>query len=653
MKLILNGIEADGITGDVVMSFVSNNLRDISTRNSNYSNTFSLAITNTNRQIFESAEVVTSESVVVYRKLTAQILVDGFEVVNGLAILKGSKELYSVAVFSGGIDFIQSIKDFDLELIRDEIDSLDHTNLIASINARRFNKTDVVYPNIDYGYFERWSLGFTSIPQYFFFPAIYTKWLLDKVFYHLGYSYEGELFEGEVWNNLALPCYNIQDQSFFEVDYSKTIVAGDISGTESYITFPIENTDDNILYKEFVIPVIGTVHGYDLTGYDTGDRFSLECLGTLDWPVILLYAHMAPDLEVRLRIIDKTDGTIKGDTFVLNYSPSKSMSFDFVVYSFNDLGVITPATDVLVWYFKSTANAGIYSSYTLENLFTANQITFNLKQYKAVGTVFVRMYESLPDFKVSDLLKAVLNIEGAFIKIDDSIKKITAYYYEDIRKNKGRAYDWSDLLDLSEEPEITYRMSEYAQDSVFKYTNDDEDIFLSEEFGQGSITVDDQTLDNRKEVLTVPFSLCNVGATAEDRITMGKIYTGEKWIKDDLGNFVIDQDAKVDNFKPRLVQLTDSSSEIYIAGEVVQSRDVINTITFDKVIPKRYGLVTDILNRTKIVNALFRLKVNDVYNLDHSIPVYVKHFNEYFFINDVKQFNFTSSQSTMVELIRI
>lgn len=639
MRLILNDIEADGIIGEIVMSFVSNNLREIANRNSNYSNNFTLEITNNNRKIFQSAEVVNSESVVTYRKLTAKILVDGFPVVEGLAVLNGSKDFYYVNVYSGGIDFIQSIKDFDLENIRAEIDSLDHEDTIAELNSRRFNKTDVTYPNIDYGYFERWDAGFSSMPQYFFFPSIYAKWLLDTVFNNLGYVYEGALFQGEVWNNLALPCYRVEDISNFEVDYSKVIQVQTLS-VDQYLSFNIDNSDENSKYTEIAIPVIGTVSAYDLSSYTTGGYFALECGGTIS----VVGNSTATGLTVRLRIIDKTDGTVKGDAFVITYPAAKSFSFDFVIYSFSNLGLIDPLTDVFVWQFSSGSSLLLY---------TEDRITFNLKEYRAVGTTFVRMFKSLPDFKVSDLLKAFLNIEGAFLKVDDNIKKITGYYYDDIVKNKGIAYDWSDLLDLSEEPEITYRINEYAQNSVFNYTNDDKDIFLDEEFGQGSILVDDKTLDKRKPVLTVPFSLCNVGATANGRITMAKLYTGAKYIKDDIGDFVIDPDAKVDNFKARLVQLADSSSPIYIAGVTVQSRDVINTITFDKVIPKRYGLIKDVMNRTKVVNALFRLKPNDVYNIDYSIPLYVKYFNEYFFINEIKQFNFTTPQSTMVELIRI
>ena len=650
MKLILNDIEADGISGDVVMSFVSNNLKDIATRNGNYSNNFNLALTNNNKRIFESAEVLSSLSEVTYTKLTAKIIVDGLEVVNGFAVLNESGDSYDVSIFSGVTLFIDAIKEFSIESIKDSFTSLDHPWTTDEIESRRQTKENIVYPNIDYGHFEL-SNSYSATLDYIY-PSVYAKYVIDKTLEFLDYRKVGAFWSGEVYQNLALPCYRLVDRGNFLSSWSREFSSGDLSGVETYFTFDEIESDDDNQYQIINIPGIGDVGCYVFSADPDTRSYALECSGEFKAAFHEIFSAY-PIVDVELRIIDRTTGTQVGTALAIQYGDFEpTYSFDFVSYSLSDLNLVDFTTDVLVWWFKVTPSATKPLT-TMANFETTSPLTFSIKETLSLGERFVRVYDSLPEFKISDLLKSILNIEGVFLIVSDENKTLTAYYYDDIRSNKSKAYDWSDLLDLSEKPVITYRFNEYAQESTFNYQNDDKDVYLTEDldYGEGVLSIADTTLEKRKKVIDIPFGLCSIGTTclnAAVPITMARIWTGVKWIDGGL-----DFSQKTDKFKNRLVQLVDSNSPIYVEDDTIRSRDVVPSINFDKVIPKRYGLIQDITNKTKIVNCLFNLKVNDIYEFDFSRPVYVSYLNEYFFVNEIKQFKFNRSESTLVELIRI
>jgi hypothetical protein len=63
--------------------------------------------------------------------------------------------------------------------------------------------------------------------------------------------------------------------------------------------------------------------------------------------------------------------------------------------------------------------------------------------------------------------------------------------------------------------------------------------------------------------------------------------------------------------------------------------------------------LTDILTKSKVVNILLYLNSVDINQLDFSIPIYLDYYEAYFYINQVKQFNTTHVDSTLVELVRL
>jgi len=57
--------------------------------------------------------------------------------------------------------------------------------------------------------------------------------------------------------------------------------------------------------------------------------------------------------------------------------------------------------------------------------------------------------------------------------------------------------------------------------------------------------------------------------------------------------------------------------------------------------------------KTKVVECFIRLTTVDIENFDSTIPIWIDYFNDYFYINNVSEFNLTASESTLVTLIRL
>jgi hypothetical protein len=659
MQLIINGVLADGVIGDVVMTFSSDNLSSIITKNGSYSNTFELEITNNNQKIFESAEVVISVSGNTYKKLSCQIVVDGLEVVNGFCVLKSSKKSYSLSVFSGNSSFNNAIKEFDLIEIKPAIDSLDHSPSVGDVVARRFNKTDIVYPNIDYGFFEYFT-GFLNVtPEYFFFYSVYVKYIFQKIVEKLGYQLVGNLWESEVYQNLAIPCGRVIDTAVFNLSASLAVARNEYYGYNKYFSFSSVDLDESNSYNFVTIPILGALRGYSFFEPPVNNAIVLTLKGKFTLFNISQFDTTRFDIE--LRIVNKNTGVIKGTVYGIQFTAFAANSFftkrdftlDEVVFPLSNLNLIDHTTDVLVWYMQRTPNS--FNAAGLSDFRTTEDFEWSFKNELPNTDLQNRVYDSLPSFKASELYQSILALEGAFVIVDEYTKTIQSVYYEEIKNNIGNAYDWSDLLDLTEEPEISYRFKDYGQKNIFKYKNDEDDVYLNRnlKLGEGYLQIDDTTLESTKEVLEIPFSTCSIGTTANGNAVMAKIYTGEKYVLES-GVYNIDPNAKIEKFKARIVKLVDSSSSaIRILNVNTGSREVSNSIYLDKIVNKRYTLFKDITNNTKIVKALFRLKVNDIQGFDFRRPVYVSYFSEYFFVNEITQFKFNEVQSTEVELIRL
>lgn len=114
---------------------------------------------------------------------------------------------------------------------------------------------------------------------------------------------------------------------------------------------------------------------------------------------------------------------------------------------------------------------------------------------------------NLPDITVVDFLKSLMHMYGLFTYYDYRLPSSTIEFLsiDDIyTKYKANAYDWSNRLvnNGKGKMSLTYNYGSYAQVNHLKYA-DEKTVPID---ANGTILVDDNTLETQKDLFTLPFA---------------------------------------------------------------------------------------------------------------------------------------------------
>ena len=254
------------------------------------------------------------------------------------------------------------------------------------------------------------------------------------------------------------------------------------------------------------------------------------------------------------------------------------------------------------------------------------------------------------------------------------VKDIVSKAYSGPQTCVKAALDWdtfyiNDLFqELKQEPEIgMFNVANVSNKegavSLRESSIDTSSGFFNKltNYGRGTLVVDNENVEFEKVKYRAPFSLCAIGSTFNNPLSsntrsMAKIFTGNKYTFDGQ-EYNLDREAEVEGFDTRVVNLSRSTSnpiQITNGSSVVANYEVNNTpILFDYVLRNRFSLISDMLIKTKVVEALFNLTQVDFRNFDFRKPVFVDYLNDYFIVNDIKQFKANEVDSTNVTLIRL
>ena len=214
-----------------------------------------------------------------------------------------------------------------------------------------------------------------------------------------------------------------------------------------------------------------------------------------------------------------------------------------------------------------------------------------------------------------DAMLNLCKIYGAITQIDHFNK---VFYFNSlaiIQSNKKNAKDWSDKL--LKGVEQTFLIGQYAQTNTIVLEQNTQDNNIQ---SKASFTIANKTLSEQKDVLNVPL---------ESQRKQRYIYqvNGEEFVP---------------NKAPTLAKIVkDSSGDFYFIDSTQNANDII-------VYYKDYA---EMLNNGFIIDVQFNLTANDVADIDFFVPIYLKQYGRYFYINEIK--NFVANKPTDVTLIAI
>jgi hypothetical protein len=188
-------------------------VRDISKKNSSYSKTITLPHTNNNSNVLDFIFDVANDSTFnANRKVRAYVLNDTIQVFEGFFQLvkiktdNNSKFEYDCVIFGETDTLIKNIGEGFLTDI--DISELNHLYTKQNIEDSWIKNwsSGYYYPLIDYN--NRFNPARLKILGAFvrdFKPAVYVKYLWNKIFQDAGFTYDSNFLNSQTFNNLIIP----------------------------------------------------------------------------------------------------------------------------------------------------------------------------------------------------------------------------------------------------------------------------------------------------------------------------------------------------------------------------------------------------------------------------------------------------------------
>lgn len=282
------------------------------------------------------------------------------------------------------------------------------------------------------------------------------------------------------------------------------------------------------------------------------------------------------------------------------------------------------------------------------------------------------------DFKSQlDVIKLFVQLYGLFVDIDNNSKVFKAYNLEQIvgRIDSNDFSDWSDKIDRARTHETTFRIGAYEQNNRILFGANS----LLGVQDSGTITVNNTNLKLSKDLFTLPVESTKNGET----VIIQHIDAWPQAADIDVRYTSDDGTYRIyDTIPPAYITLDSVLISKYRASKthVVQRQQAtaytgadwtlkVHMIPYGVpvLIPYQqcyaavgippshyvdtfYKILSDnILNPSRVVEAMFNLTAIDIENLDLLRPVYIEYYGAFFYIQKIN--NYQAGRLTKVTLV--
>jgi hypothetical protein len=653
-ELIINDRRVDlSENTNIGLTFCANNIGELQNRQGNFSNTFKLPITKTNREIFEWSHLQTTASLMPYKKLKATYKQNGVEIVSdGVAEIQSTdNDFFYVNVYSGNLDLIEAIGDISVgELYKNDIVFPWHINSVI------YYPDFFIYPLIDWRadidtFFDTNSVNVTEM-----LPCATMPSLFDRLTERIGFNFKGNFFSSQNYLNMILTPNSFSIPKSDAVKSSQPLIStlstytnipsGSATSWINYFpNFRNENNNPDFATGVFK-PITSKVGKLRFAGeYDL--FFSLTNTGGG------ISTPSPKTVNVYVSISD-VSGTIA------IYGP--------IIYGPNVYGLNRIIIDIETSEMTFVANTVYKVTLTLEVPQTNRNQIVNLTDYQTITTflgamgsvnsqspsvVFPHYLEFTPspkiayntniDFtkiftmKVKDVLKDILNMEGIIIQTNNYSKSIQFNKFDDVILNKSIAKDWSDKLQNS--TQMGFKFGNYAKKNNVKFKTESEfDSYFN---------LTDENLEVEKDVIKFSHD-----ATIENNKYAGYIIPKIDGLKDASNEW--------NNPSWRLLYLKKQITNFnvtYTDGYLTTTQTNIPFCNFKsakELIDENYSNIVDILTNPKVLKIVAKLDVNDISDLDFTIPIQIQrpdlNISGYFYINKIENYKGGLTSCEIIEI---
>jgi hypothetical protein len=623
---------------------------------------FNIPLTANNKRILENPDIVNNISARPYRRLKARVYQDGADQQISFADIESVSDIISIRLYGGNSNFFELIKSQFLSDI-ESIEDINHVWNLANVVASRLKTDEYIYPLINY-HFDNAQIDNASrqFDVRYSLPALFYEWLLNEICVFNGYTLTNNIATLNDFDNtyLTLPClsteYDKKISERFIVNASSSAnvasasISTGISTSEAVpIEFDIETVDDdNVLTTDTESLTFSGGSPESITA----SYYEAKVDGTYNFKSETSIEYIGGGVNVFLVIFKVVGSTAVGIAVEEQTLPATLIQAEFLLTFNADVELAQGERVFLMVYTPVTQVFTSLSGNTLEvNLLEAS--------FSFGDTLYMRyLYKGQ---KVSEIIKYYLQAYCGLITVNEETKTVELTRFDAIQNNIATALDWSGKVDYTNKPNIEYAFNNYGQINNLKYSDDEHVI---KPIGTDStIDIDDETLESENDFIEVKFCASKMQDLLID-LPVPKI-----------GIFVTDgTTTEEEEAEPRILYVekkdatdfTDTSDLDYYNGTSTTSvstsfplawfikENATNNLGFgNNLIEDYYTGFEDVLDRTKIVSSNIRLNAVDINALDFLTPVYIAEYNCYFYISKISNYEYGSTQSTTVELVKL
>ena len=595
-------------------------LADVSSVASSVTTSFKLPKTKNNYEALKSLSLPGDTSNLPYLKNVCKLYNFGTTLIdNGwLKINNSDEESFNVNIENGIIDFFKAIEGKTIGNDLDLTDTNHNKDLITVINS--FERNDYTYIIADYNGLNTYLKGGVNyINVDYLVPSLNSKYIWDKIFTSIGYTYSGSVFNSELFTNLwvtypkAPPTKTDDEQLPDPVLRLSTNKTGNIEFVEDLtydiIEFDLENVstnDNDFLNNKLIVKHTGT--------------YNLKSIidGYADYVVTNNWGDESGSEKSFLLPALRINGVIKlfSNDDTLNLKQGDIVEF------------------LCTWYGLS----GSYISRIREIVF--NSYDFKLYQISQqivdFGSEFldVSLYEFIKEIMMRFALTPFIDVENKHIKFLTLSERI----------NTNNVKDWTDKFVRRTDENYIYK--DYAQRNWLKHKYNDENAT----FNNGFLSVSNQTLQPQKDLYSSKFYSFNNEITSfyDSDFTNNSFPIWNREIKETINNDTTPPTKTYDvnykglsnrfyfirrNILPKTINIGSQLLRIEETANNVAIVDTKNLSYLDAV--NNYKDFVKVLNDTRIHEIELFLNINDLLDLDLESLYYFSQENQYYILNRI------------------
>lgn len=483
-------------------------LADLSTSNASASNSFKLPKTPNNVQFFQMLGIAGDGSQIPYQKVTAQLLDNGIPVVkSGWLEVSSTETNYNANIKDGIIDFFKAIQGKKLGTDVD-LSELNHVKDVPTVIAS-FNNEIYTYLINDYGgrtviEEDTFPLKTYSFNIDYLVPSARIKYLWQRIFETIGFTYSGNIFENEDFMNawLTFPKTNSETINTPIGTYSIDGLEGLVvwgngeSGYEviSFNPIPWEEIEDVSPDWLETYPVSMRLPGFRALQTSTyGFRLTLEGQSEYKYRRVIINRY----LTAPVKVVVYKNGQTQSGWYVVGGSevtiPISMEAGDEITFRILPL---TPQ-EINEWLIAQGEEPINLLFYTLvePTVFDKEGFSFEVETFQVVyaETDFNNTFK---DFDLPSFIKEVMWRFALTAIPDVENNHVTFYTIDELLDINNGVHNWSDKY-VGRRNEY-YQIGSYAQTNLLKHKYNIEDA----SYNDGIIPINNLNLGEQTALLT-------------------------------------------------------------------------------------------------------------------------------------------------------